>query len=70
MTKTVLAISVIALVAIIMVMGTVLPAMADHDKGEGKSNDDEREDKACKNGSEGNEGWNCAAKTPRKRGQS
>ena len=39
MSKTILAISVIAFVAIVMVMGAVAPAMASHDKGQEKSND-------------------------------
>ena len=66
MNKT-LALATIALFAVIMVMSSVAPALADHDKGNGESNDDNDERQNCKDGppSNGEEGWNCKAGEPR-----
>ena len=68
MNKT-LAISVIALVAVIMGMSAVAPALADHDEGNGESNDDNDERQNCAEGKRGEEGWNCGATNPRTGGK-
>ena len=64
-----IAITAIVLVAVIMGMSTVAPALGDHDEGNDKSNDDNTNRKNCEDGKKGNEGWNCGATEPRKRGQ-
>ena len=56
--------------AFVMVMSVATPAMANHDHGQGESNDSDNRQN-CKDGppSNGEEGWNCAAGEPRKKGQ-
>ena len=63
-----LVISAIVLVAVIMGTSTVAPVLADHDEGNGNSNDDNNRSN-CKDGKQGKEGWNCGATNPRKGGK-
>ena len=62
MNKT-LALATIALVAVIMGMSSVAPALAEHDAGNGEPQDEGPQN--CKDGKQGERGWNCKAGDPR-----